>query len=336
MYQAYRDPEDVIRALTPAINRGRFKLLIFILAGEYNSQILHEVSMLQTDIDALTGHFAAVVAFMPPPDARPQPMFLWSIRNSPIPSEGDPDWQEYVSQMTRATYDLALHFGIDSTSLPCLLFLVPGNTDEFAVLSLRGETLHDVYRQLMTVFLTWRSEEKKTVIGYSELCALADESDHSLPWEQSNEAKRFVEQAYRHHIVPLVLDALRQAVVEAGIGKNRLNRLSSDLKSQPKNLKPITDFLQANRLSLRVGNKVIGPEFFKHHYQMLYDDLVGASAREVLRTSSAAFPLDLERKISRKTEIRSWTTRAGRAGEVGIKGLGWAKTIMELWSKLMT
>lgn len=194
MYISYTSGLELLKSISDDIWRGQYRLLLFFLASQYDGEALSSIVDLAEDIDKLTGPHCMAIAFMPPPKRRPVPI-VELFNEGLLPSEEDKEWGNFIDRMTRNTYDLAMYFNIPYDTLPCLVFLAPGNENRFAVLHLDNTGLYTIFKHLRSLFFSWYSNNGHYLENYDKLTILANAKPSQISKHDSSEKRRFTDQA---------------------------------------------------------------------------------------------------------------------------------------------
>jgi hypothetical protein len=304
MIYSYTTGIDILQNHIDQIKRGQFRVLLFFLGTAYDESFLDGVKSLAKDLDALTGPHCLAMAFMPPPRDNPfkQSDYVDAFKGGGKDRNID-EWDDFVSEMTKNTYELARYLDIPEHHLPCLVFIDTDNT-EFAILRLRDKTLREIYPKLREIFADWYSANKEVFDRYDSAAAARGYI------AESSHVKRLMEEKLRQEVIP----DLEQVFVEAIAGNTTLDLQKAkgyfrNLRQQPLNTQPLVDFLRSNNLTIEVGEDKIGWQDFNLHYRQLYRSKVQTeenwfSKPPELNSPVTKFPMDKIEQLSNSVELR--------------------------------
>jgi hypothetical protein len=320
MIVSYTTGVDVLAHHLEDISRGQFRVLLVFLGSTYDEAFLKSVKSLATDLDNLTGPHCLAIVFMPPPKENPfRPYdFVWS--EGKFRGGGKyrhvTEWESFVDEMTRNTYELASFLGIPLHYLPCLAFIDPQYPEEFATLRLHDETLYDIYPQLRKLFSQWYAENKDVLDAY-------DLATREYPYTggygdipNSPRIKRLTEERLRQGVIPAVEEAFGSLLAaNRDLDQEKVRRRLKKLRKQPQNTQPLVSFLQTHALTIQLDGIPTTWSNFDSVYRRLYQSKALPDpyqfGPQVLASNVSRFPMHKVKSMGNNAELRRLGRRVG-------------------------
>jgi len=308
MIISYVTGVEIIKEHAEQISNGQIKVLLFFLGSVHDERFLESVNKLAKDIDNITGPHCLAVAFMPPPEEIRIPVGVLPFVSCGEFGDIDIDkWPQFVEEMTNNTYELARFFEIPYDKLPCLVFCDPKEITEIAILRIRDRTLSDVYDTLRHIFSDWYSENKMILDEYDYLLSVTEYS--LFRRSTSPRVKLMVEEQLRKKVIPLIEGSFGFLLNEdADFDKQKLKQIIKRLYRQPKNIKPLQDFMRLNNLTINLNDQKLTWDSLPRMYGKLLEN--NSSVEEATKRlfdcveKLPDFPLDRVKRINRAAEIK--------------------------------
>jgi hypothetical protein len=259
MYVSYTTGVDVLQHHLEGIRRHQFKVLLLFLGSAYDEAFLESVKSLAKDLDNLTGPHCLAIVFMPPPKENPFRQYegLRDVFHVGGRARDLTEWETFVDEMTRNTYQLARFLDIPLDYLPCLAFIDTEHQEEIATLRVHDKTLHDIYPQLRMLFSRWYDENKEALNAY-DLAAI----DRGYLTE-SPRIKPLIEEKLRQNAIPAVEEAFNALLAtNHDLDQEKVSRFLKRLRKKPRHTQPLVSFLQTHELTIQLdGTPTTGRNF---------------------------------------------------------------------------
>ena len=295
---------------------GVCKLIIFYLVSD--DEHIYELHRLAQEFDRLTGANCKFIVFQQ--DLR-QRRTLEPLNSARVSLHMDRSYQGFRDDMIGNTYDLARYFGVRGGELPCLLFFAPQEEHEIAKLHVRSN-LSALLPSLRTIFLDWYQSDAQRLRA-DELRILASSRPSRVGKGKPSLIKRMVDGAVRDNVIPPVARALAAAVGDSPGLKIRAGKVLNRLRSEPRNPRYLSEFLEKVGLKVVVsGIEIVGDGFEDiDAWDRLFERLVSSECRREIPqiTTPGDFPLSKIRDLDESAMIV----------HLGGSLMGGAKTVVE-------
>ncbi len=312
MIYSYTSGVDILTLHRDKLLEGKFKVLLFFLATQFDEHFLQDVIKLGSDLDALTGKHALAIAFLPPPNSIPSG--FGGIRAFGK-SFNERELKDLADAMTRNSYEIARMFGVKFDNLPALLFVNPNNFSEIAIVSLRNLSIRDIYSDLREIFSQWYTEHD--VIRQSEGLRLLSKNPFEV-YKTHKDLRSDFDEIARKYVIPKVQAGVQELIDSGKANPQELLRKFHGLTKQPRNIEVISQYIKNNGLIILFdGSKVDGIGLAEK-----YESLIAASAMQESITSGKTipeFPLELVKKMKRQVIFQNTNQELSKL--IGAKAL---------------
>src|SRR5579871_1216010 len=264
MVWSFKTGTEILLEHQEELVNNQFKVLLFFLATQFDGDILNQLLRMSGDLDALTGRYALVVAFMPPPSEDYHGPWAVSISAQPVDEKRRCD---FIQAMTENSYELARVFGLNYRELPVLLFINPKDFSKVAVVSLRNRAFTDIYSDMRSLFSDWYNSHKSILLRGGQLALLA-KSPFAI-YRLHKELRPDFERIARDYVLPIVRDSFISLGHEYDIHYQALLHRYNHLCKQPRNITSFQEYLTNNELTIRIDRRDISGHQFEAEYERL-------------------------------------------------------------------